>query len=123
MGLHNSPKSHELQVHQNAPELPDLRMLHTAPEPHELINRVAVKIPNSWREVAIGLGLDNSDISSIEEEMPSKSSTLCYVAVFDAWKHKETTEYTWGALIKTLRRIHFDDLAVDLERKIQAEAF
>ena len=67
------------------------------------MNTVAAKIPGRWREVAIGLGLDSTDISYIEADVPTHKSTPCYIAVFDTWKNKGTEDYTWDTLLKALR--------------------
>ena len=96
-----------------------MQKLHTAPELREFISEVAVKIPDKWKQVAIGLGLDESEIGSIEAEMPPEKYTLCYVAVLDEWKHKGAAKYTWDTLVKALRSSHFDDLAMTLEYKLQ----
>ena len=78
-------------------------MLHSTPEVSDLMNFVAAEIPEKWREVGIGLGLDTTDIKRIEADIPTHKSTPCYIYVFDAWKKKGTTEYTWGTLLKALR--------------------
>ena len=67
------------------------------------MNFVAAKIPEKWREVGIGLGLDSADISRIEADIPTHKSTPCYLAVFDTWKNKGTKDYTWDTLLKALK--------------------
>ena len=67
------------------------------------MNFVAAEIPEKWREVGIGLGLDTTNIKRIEAEVPTHKFTLCYVDVFDTWKNKGTTEYTWDTLLNALR--------------------
>ena len=67
------------------------------------MNHVAAMIPEKWREVGIGLGLDSADISRIEVDVPTHKSTPCYVMVFDTWKNKGTKEYTWDTLLKALK--------------------
>ena len=67
------------------------------------MNYVAAVIPEKWREVAIGLGLDFTDIKHIEAAVPTHKSTPCYLAVFDTWMNKGTKEYTWDTLLKALR--------------------
>ena len=73
------------------------------PELGDLMNFVAAEIPEKWREVGIGLGLDSTDIKRIEAEVPTHKSTPCYVDVFYTWKNKGTTEHTWDNLLKALR--------------------
>ena len=67
------------------------------------MNHVAAKIPEKWREVGIGLGLDSADITRIETDVPTHKSILCYLAVFYTWKNKGTKEYTWDTLLNALR--------------------
>ena len=67
------------------------------------MNLVAAKIPEKWREVGIGLGLDSADITRIEGDVPTHKSTPCYLAVFYAWQNKGTKEYTWDTLLTALR--------------------
>ena len=76
---------------------------HSTPELGDLMNAVATKIPEKWREVGIGLGLDSTDISHIEAVVPTHKSTPCYVMVFETWKNKGTKDYTWDTLLKALR--------------------
>ena len=80
-----------------------LGRFHSAPELGNLMNIVAAKIPGKWREMAIGLGLDSTDISRIEADVPTHKSTPCYLAVFDTWKNKGTKEFTWDTVLKALR--------------------
>ena len=84
--------------------------LHSTPELGDLMNFVAAKIPEKWREVGIELGLDSADISRIEAEVPTHKSTPCYLAVFYKWESKGTTEYTWDTLLKALRTPSVDAL-------------
>ena len=67
------------------------------------MNFVAAEIPEKWREVGIGLGLDTTDIKRIEADIPTHKSTPCYVDVFYTWKNKSTKTYTWDTLLKALR--------------------
>ena len=79
------------------------RKSHSTPKLGDLMNTVAAKIPEKWREVGIGLGLDSADISRIEADISTHKSTPCYVMVFDTWKNKGTKDYTWETLLKVLR--------------------
>ena len=55
--------------------------LHSTPELGDLMNFVAAKIPEKWREVGIGLGLDTTDIKHIEADVlhtsPLHATLLC----------------------------------------------
>ena len=83
------------------------------------MNTVAATIPEKWREVGVGLGLDSADISRIEADVPTHKSTPCYIAVFDTWKEKGTKEYTWDTLLKALRSPLVD--ASKLARTIEGQ--
>ena len=80
-----------------------LGKLHSSPQLSDLMNFIAAKIPEKWREVGSQLGLDSADINRIEAEVPTHKSTPCYLAVFYKWESKGTTEYTWNTLLKALR--------------------
>ena len=84
------------------------------------MNCVAAKIPEKWREVGIGLGLDSTDISRIEADVPTLKSTPCYLAVFYAWQNKGTKEYTWDTLLKALRTplVNASQLASTIEGQL-----
>ena len=84
------------------------------------MNCVAAKIPEKWREVGIGLGLDSADIIRIEADIPTHKSTSCYVMVFDTWKNNGTKEYTWDTLLKALRTplVNASKLASAIEGKL-----
>ena len=84
------------------------------------MNHVAAKIPEKWREVGIGLGLDSADIRHIEADIPTHKSTPCYVMVFDTWKNKGTKEYTWDTLLTALRTplVNASQLASTIEGQL-----
>ena len=84
------------------------------------MNTVGAKIPGKWWEVAIGLGLDSTDISRIEANVPAHKSTPCYIAVFDTWKNKGTEDYTWNTLLKALRSplVDAQNLASTIESQL-----
>ena len=93
--------------------------LHSSPQLRDLMNFVAAKIPEKWREIGIELGLDSADISRIEAEVPTHKSTPCYLAVFYKWESKGTTEYTWDTLLKALRTPSVD--AMNLANTIEGQ--
>ena len=84
------------------------------------MNHVAAMIPEKWREVGIGLGLNSADISRIEADVPTHKSTPCYVMVFDTWKNKGTKEYTWNTLLRALRTplVNASELASTIEGQL-----
>ena len=84
------------------------------------MNRVAAMIPEKWREVGVGLGLDSADITRIEADVPTHKSTPCYLAVFYTWQNKGTKEYTWDTLLKALRTplVNASELASTVEGQL-----
>ena len=94
---------------------------HSTPKLADLMNFVAAKIPEQWREVGIGLGLDSADIKRIEADIPTHKSTPCYLAVFYKWKNKGTKECTWDTLLKALRTplVNASKLAGTIEDQLQ----
>ena len=84
------------------------------------MNHVAAMIPEKWREVGIGLGLNSADISRIEADVPTHKSTPCYVMVFDTWKNKGTKEYMWNILLEALRTplVNASELASTIEGQL-----
>jgi len=100
--------------------LPTLGMLHSAPELGDLMNEIATKIPERWREVGIGLGLVDSDIKRIESDVPTHKSYICYMEVFGMWKNQITKPYTWETILRTLQTklVNAHSLAIALESRL-----
>ena len=51
-----------------------LGSLPSAPELGDLMNEIATEILEKWKEVAIGLGLVDSDIKRIKNDVPTPAS-------------------------------------------------
>ena len=81
------------------------------------MNDVAAKIPARWRDVAIKLGLEVEELNSVDERVPSRDPHQCYYHVFNIWKAKNTTPYTWESVIKALKSSSVDEqkIAEDIE--------
>jgi len=97
-----------------------LGKLHSAPELRDLMNEIAVEIPDKWKEVGIGLGLATSDIKRIETNIPTHESYSCYMEVFHTWKTSDIEVYTWATVLKTLRTklVNAHGLARTLESRL-----
>lgn len=100
--------------------LQPLGELHSAPELADLMNEIATEIPERWQEVAIGLGLMDSDIKRIETDIPTQKSYPCYREVFGMWKNKITKPYTWETVLRALRSklVNAHSLAIALESRL-----
>ena len=74
------------------------------PEVSDLMNVVAAKIPNKWRDVGLQLGLDQSELDRIANESPGDINR-CYSKVFTRWKNKNsaTHPYTWSTIVDALQ--------------------
>lgn len=80
-----------------------LGKLDSAPEIRDLMNEIAVEIPDKWKEVGIGLGLTTSEIKCIETDILTHTSNHCYMEVFRIWKIKGVEAYTWATVLTALR--------------------
>ena len=78
--------------------------LDNEPDVSDLMNEVAAKIPNKWRDVGLQLGLDQSELDGIAIESP-RDTNLCYSKVFTRWKNKNSAEhpYTLSTIVRALR--------------------
>ena len=97
-----------------------LGTLQSAPELGDLMNEIATEIPERWKEVAIGLGLVDSDIKLIKNDVPTQKAYPCYMEVFGMWKNRITKPYTWETILRTLRTklVNAHSLAAALERRM-----
>ena len=78
--------------------------LDNEPDVSDLMNEVAAKIPNKWRDVGLQLGLDQSELDGIANENP-RDTNLCYSKVFTRWKNKNSAAhpYNWSTIVRALR--------------------
>ena len=97
-----------------------LGTLQSAPQLGDLMNEIATEIPESWKEVAIGLGLIDCDIKRIETDVPTQKAYPCYMEVFGMWKKQITKPYTWDTILRTLRTklVNAHSLAAALESRL-----
>ena len=61
--------------------------LRYAPEMTDLMNEIAVKLPDKWQDIGRGLGLTESELKVIREE----NSTISHLfsAIFNKWHSGE----------------------------------
>ena len=64
--------------------------LSYAPEITDLINEIAVKLPDKWKDIGQGLGLQEFELKQIQEEHGWQQSTnYFYSSVFNKWHSGE----------------------------------
>ena len=91
--------------------------LSSKPAISDLLNEVAAKTPNKWREIGIQLGLTNGRIEAIELKHRG-SSTKIFIDIFDHWEKQQGDEpKTWLTVINVLKApiVGEETLANDLE--------
>ena len=83
--------------------------LQTEPSLPDLLNLIAAKIPDKWKEVGIQLGHSLNELDAIYDQR-SRNALHCYTDVFDTWMKKETR--TWASLIKVLMSPSVDEISL-----------
>ena len=78
--------------------------LDSKPELFDLMNKVAAKIPNKWRDVGLQLGLDHDVLGGIALISPGDTNH-CYSNIFTRWKNQNSTTrpYTWSTIVHALQ--------------------
>ena len=61
--------------------------LHYAPQLVDLINEIAVKLPDKWKEIGLGLGLEEYELKKIKLEEQNINSI--FSSVFTQWYNGE----------------------------------
>ena len=61
--------------------------LHYAPQLVDLINEIAVKLPDKWQEIGLGLGLEEYELKKIKLEEQNINSI--FSSVFTQWCNGE----------------------------------
>ena len=90
------------------------------PKLADLMNEVAVKIPDKWHPVGIQLGLAHSELTSIT----SSDSQFKFASVFTEWNKRNTPEYSWATIIDVLKTpaVSEQRLAEKLFRKLSGQS-
>ena len=111
MVCYNNPLSSAAVLHQ---------ALKSTPKLVDLMNKVAAKIPTKWNSVGLELGLEAADLKRIAVEVYTRDCTTCYTAVFDIWRSRNTSPYTWETIISALQSPLVDEprLAEDIKSEL-----
>jgi len=76
--------------------------LESEPKLSELMNEVAAKIPNKWRDVGLQLGVTHSELEAFASAS-SPDTNSHFTSVFSAWQKHMNVPYTWTSLIQALK--------------------
>jgi len=76
--------------------------LESEPKLSELMNEVAAKIPNKWRDVGLQLGVTHSELEAFASAS-SPDTNSRFTSVFSAWQKHMNVPYTWTSLIQALK--------------------
>jgi len=90
----------------------------------DLINEIAVKLPDKWCEIGRGLALKENELKQIQAEHGGQQSTnSLFSAMFDKWYHGLKSPYTWEQVVKALIQpcVGGNRVADELKRKFWRE--
>ena len=92
--------------------------LDSEPKVQHLVNEIAAKIPNKWKDVGLQLGLDHD----VLEGIGPGDANHCYMKVFKQWKSQNSAEhpYLWSTIVQALQTQAVGEkrLAVEIENKL-----
>lgn len=72
------------------PVADDYAGLNYAPDVKDLMNEIAVKLPDKWEDIGRGLGLEQYELKQIHAQHGWQQSTNHFFsAVFDKWYSSE----------------------------------
>ena len=72
------------------PVADDYAGLNYAPDAKDLMNEIAVKLPDKWEDIGCGLGLEQYELRQIHGQHGwQRSTNLFFSAVFDKWHSSE----------------------------------
>ncbi len=96
--------------------------LLSAPDPLDLINEVAARVPSKWYQIGIQLGITHEELTSYRDLHPTASSGQIFSFIFSTWKNSGTGDYTWAAMIEALKTPFVSQrlLAHELTEKVTA---
>ena len=88
----------------------------------DLLNKVAAKIPNKWKNMGIQLNIDGGRLETISTKCAD--DLLRFADVFELWKGCGTPPYTWATIIDALRAPSIDEVALanDLKQWVENSA-
>ena len=97
---------HNFFIHSGFPT-----SLESEPQLSELMNEVAAKIPNKWRDVGLQLGVTHSELE-VFGSASSPDTNSRFTSVFSAWQKHMIVPYTWKSLIQALKAPSVGEIAL-----------
>ena len=95
--------------------------LESEPGLPDLMNKIAAKIPNRWRDIGLQLGVDLPVLDGIAT-ISLGDPNNCYINVFTRWKNQNspTHRYTWSTLVQALKKpaVGEDRLADEIKNEL-----
>ena len=87
---------------------------------HFLLNKVAAEVPNKWEILGLQLKIDYDQLQSISSK--HQDNSLRFAAVFQLWKKRGSSSYTWATIIDALRSKFVGEvqLAYELEQWVMS---
>ena len=103
----------------NSHSLPHARVSQVAVPFDVFMNKVAVKIPDKWKQVGTQMNLTPAKIDAIDQQYNGNPDD-CYRKVFREWSPYGTQ--TWSQLLAILRTDHVAEmvLAQEIEAGIES---
>ena len=94
--------------------------LQESPSFSVLLNKVAAEVPNKWEILGLQLKIDYDQLESISSK--HQDNSLRFAAVFQLWKKRGSSSYTWATIIDALRSKFVGEvqLAYELEQWVMS---
>ena len=93
-----------------------LKPLNRPPRHPDLLNKVAARARDKWRNMGLQLNIPTDQLNS----MTATDPISCYADVFNWWQRNGSPPYTWATIIDALRasKVGEVQLACELEEWI-----
>ena len=94
--------------------------LEDKPELRDLMNEVAAKIPDKWRQFGIELQLTTNELDGFAVASPG-NTLQCFSSVFTLWQKRMSREpYSWLTVVESLKApaVGEHKLALELSDKL-----
>ena len=79
-----------------------LSPLEKQPEQSDLLNQVATKVTDKWKNLGLQLEIEPDKVETISKENQG-DSLLCCAEMLEVWRNHGSPPYTWGTVINALR--------------------
>ena len=95
-------------------------VLDSEPQLTDLMDKIAAKVPDQWRNIGIGLGLTVPELNCLPRQ--GLTPMECFSHIFTTWKGRMTVSYSWKKIIQILKSPSVGQirLAKDLTAELKA---